>query len=201
MELIGIDQLEEYREFLSHELGEGGLAVEVGACSKHGSSTFLLVSEKNFSAILIEPVSPNQLRLEYAPYKDRIIIEPVAVGPESGVAMINIHSTPGHHSLRKDWIPETQTGQTHFVEVVKLEAILDYHNVPLNFDFLSVDTEGIDIEIVEDFLHSSQYRPNYIMVEIGGLPIRDWELLMNPHGYTKLYQSLVNLIFGRTVPL
>ena len=47
----------------------------------------------------------------------------------------------------------------------KLQDVLQNCHVPPDFDFLSVDTEGLDLPILLSFLDQSHFRPRLIITE------------------------------------
>jgi hypothetical protein len=51
------------------------------------------------------------------------------------------------------------------VKAITLEKILDSHNITNNIDFLSLDTEGYEFNILKG-LNLDKYRPNYMLIEI-----------------------------------
>lgn len=51
------------------------------------------------------------------------------------------------------------------VKAITLEKILDEVNWDKNIDFLSLDTEGYELNILEG-LNLEKYRPNYMLIEI-----------------------------------
>lgn len=92
---------------------------------------------------------------------------------------------------------------THPVRVVTLRELLDAH-LPhgREIDFLSIDVEGLDLDVVlsNDW---RKYRPAYVLVEILGASLGDVidspiARAMTGHGYD-LYAKCVNtVIFRRT---
>jgi len=75
-------------------------------------------------------------------------------------------------------------GQTTNVSVpaMTLEAILDKHNAPLEPEFLSVDAEGYELNILRG-LRLKRYRPTCILVEIYTNEYDDIYSFMTENGY------------------
>ncbi len=51
------------------------------------------------------------------------------------------------------------------VKVMTLEKILDENNINIEIDFLSLDTEGYELPILQG-LNLDKYRPKYLLIEI-----------------------------------
>ena len=51
------------------------------------------------------------------------------------------------------------------VKVMTLEKILDENNIDVEIDFLSLDTEGYELPILQG-LNLDKYRPKYLLIEI-----------------------------------
>jgi FkbM family methyltransferase len=66
-------------------------------------------------------------------------------------------STDLHHELRRE-------GTSYSVESVSLNDLLSHHNSPINIDYMSIDTEGSELEILSNF-DFSKYRIRVITVE------------------------------------
>ena len=58
----------------------------------------------------------------------------------------------------------TQSNELCKVKVLTLEHILDEYNIK-NIDFLSLDTEGYELEILKG-LNLDKYTPKYMLIEI-----------------------------------
>jgi FkbM family methyltransferase len=152
---------------------KNGYFVEFGACDGlHFSNTNLLEKEFGWEGILVEPsrgysnaISKNRnvvidKRLVWSKTGESIEFGEVSAGGLSGV----ISSFRGTHSLMKRQLLGIKK---YKVETVSLNDLLDEHKSPLNFDFLSIDTEGSEFEIVKNF-NLNKYRPKVISIEHGG---------------------------------
>jgi FkbM family methyltransferase len=51
------------------------------------------------------------------------------------------------------------------VKAMTLEKILDENNIDIEIDFLSLDTEGYEIDVLQG-LNLEKYRPKYLLIEI-----------------------------------
>ena len=153
----------------------GGFFIELGANNGlFQSNTAFLEKEMEWNGILIEPSlkgykqckinRPNSICLNYAcvsnDYKDDYIEGDFEDNNPMG-------------SINGD-----RTGITNLVKVkaVTLEKILDEH-CHTNIDFLSLDTEGYELEILKG-LNLIKYRPKFLLIEV----------------YTKDYNDIVNFL-------
>lgn len=62
-----------------------------------------------------------------------------------------------HHDLRRD-------GISYSVESVSLNDLLSYHDAPIDINYMSIDTEGSELEILSHF-NFSKYKIGIITVE------------------------------------
>lgn len=62
-------------------------------------------------------------------------------------------------------------GQTYTVQTISLNELLTKHQAPADFDYLSMDTEGSELQILES-LDFARFRPRVITVEHNFTPSR-----------------------------
>ena len=55
----------------------------------------------------------------------------------------------------------------YIVETISLNDLLAQHKAPDNFDLLSIDTEGSELQIFENF-NLNKYHPKIILIEFDG---------------------------------
>jgi FkbM family methyltransferase len=138
--------------------------VDVGAYGADMSNSIALLMQ-GWSGLLIEP---NPLRIGIMKQKfsglDAKILN-IGIAPAAGCLSYYLHSVPGHNSFLADWYPATKTGKTKRIKVERLPGVLFANNIPFDFDFLSIDTEGMDAQIMFDFFSTSKYRPRMIITE------------------------------------
>jgi len=90
---------------------------------------------------------------------------------------------------------------THQVQLTTLRELLDAHLPPgQEIDFLSIDVEGLDLDVVlsNDW---GKYRPAYVLVEILGSSLGDVTATpiaqaLTTYGY-EIYAKCVNTVFFR----
>lgn len=135
------------------------------------SNTYLLEKEFGWTGILVEPSKG---------YGDSIcrnrtaIIDRRAVWSKSGevleFAEVSANGLSGIAStFRKNQIKKRlNLGiKKYSVFTVSLNDLLSEYNAPNNFEFLSIDTEGSELEIVKNF-NFEKFRPKVITIEHAG---------------------------------
>ncbi|MSX51312.1 MAG: hypothetical protein F2689_00775 [Actinobacteria bacterium] len=142
----------------------GGWFVDVGACNpKYLSNTFLLETDFGWNGLLIEP-SPESVQLLRKFRKCAVI--PVAISSKSSVKLeIAIEpefnttnaADQKHHRLFKT------SGRTIRVEGSTLSKVFVMNCVPDDFEYLSIDCEGDELEVLKtnDWL---RFKPKLISV-------------------------------------
>ncbi len=81
-------------------------------------------------------------------------------------------------------------GETYTVRTISLVDMLKKHNAPSVIDYLSIDTEGSEFEILSAF-DFSKYQFNAITCEHNYAPIRDdIHSLLSQHGYRRVFPHI-----------
>lgn len=128
----------------------GGYFVEFGATDgKTLSNTFMLEKELGWSGILAEPAQMWHARLKAA-RSSKICSK--AIWSQSGQTLL-FHEDAELSTLKafEALTHEMRSGKTYQVETISLNDLLSYYSAPLYIDFLSVDTEGSEYEILSNF--------------------------------------------------
>jgi len=162
-----------------------GFFVEFGATDGiELSNTFLLEKVYGWGGILAEPGKVWQSRLR----KNRnVILDNRCVYSESGKKLefleSNVHATlSGIHSLRE----ESGHGRQYSVESVSLFDLLRAGYAPETIDYMSIDTEGSEFEILKGFDFNS-YKFRVITVEHNFRPEESEIIdLLSSHGYEQV---------------
>ena len=142
------------------------IVIDVGARGRERSNSFDLASQFGWKVILIEANADLYQEITEAFEGTDFTLIKCAVGATEGVMPFYIGSNDDVSSLIKDaasvW--GDLRGQVP-VEVRRLPAILEKLKIPLDFDLLSIDIEGVDVPVLNDLIDSSDYRPKYIIIE------------------------------------
>ncbi|MHB8057203.1 MAG: FkbM family methyltransferase [Desulfuromonadaceae bacterium] len=171
---LGQDEIVE-RYFAAH-LPKGRVFVEVGAFDGvHYSNVRRLRETHGWSGVSIEPVGQNFEKLVKSYAGQPVACVRCAVGEKEGVAELNVSSYPHLPDWGSDVATfresETQRWQQAYgavwhkeqVPVKTLTSVLQENNIGV-IDFLSVDAEGHDLDVLKG-LDFSIYKPQLIVVE------------------------------------
>ncbi len=178
------------------EFRRNGYFVEFGATNGIDlSNTYLLEKDFGWSGILAEPA----LRWQEDLRRNRsAAIESNCVWTDTGSTLtfnevevaefstIDRYSSSGLDLHRKT----RQQGRTYQVNTISLNDLLSKHKAPRLIDYLSIDTEGSEFEILNSFDFSS-HSFRVVTVEHNFTPERQKIFdLLTRHGYTRQFESL-----------
>jgi len=170
-----------------------GYFVEFGAANgKHLSNTFLMEKKFSWRGILCEPARGFQ---EVLKNNRNCIIENVCVWNKSNEFLEFIETdTPEHSSIKSfsllDKIAHLRkSGKRYKVKTITLNDLLSKHNAPNEMDYLSIDTEGSEFEILESLNHE-KYKFKFITSEHMYTPKREkiYNLLLSK-GYRRIFEN------------
>jgi FkbM family methyltransferase len=147
---------------------EDGFFVEFGATNGiHLSNTYLLESEYGWRGILAEPARCWHEDLK----KNRSgSVETDCVWKESDMQLTFNEveqgdlSTIDAYSMSDSHGKSRSDGKTYKVRTISLEGLLEKHKAPREIDYLSIDTEGSEFQILSTF-NFDKYRINIITCE------------------------------------
>jgi FkbM family methyltransferase len=171
-----------------------GYFVEFGATNGyHLSNTYLLEKEFEWTGIVAEPSqywhtelrrnrncsvdtrcvwSETGIELTFAEAEDKVL---------SSIA--EFRDADLHAAARK-------STNDYPVESISLEHLLDQHSSPLFIDYLSIDTEGSEFEILRTFPFN-KYKVGIITVEHNWTALRiDIQQLLNKNGFKRVYETV-----------
>lgn len=177
---ISLSQAEKIISRSKSQLGQDVLALSVNGLSDKGffvefgatdgvrlSNTFLLEKEFGWNGILCEPAKVWHADLNgnrscsidtrcVSSHSDRVV--DFAESPEAELSTIfEFREQDSHVKSRK-------ASSVYQVKTVSLRDLLLTHNAPSKVNFLSIDTEGSEYLILEDF-DFTEYKFNLICVE------------------------------------
>ena len=173
---------------------KSGYFVEFGATNGLDlSNTYLLEKEFFWTGILVEPGKNwhKQLRSNRSTYisekcvwksSDQMIIFNESVHPEFST----IDSLTHFDGMDKS----RSSRDRYFVETTTLFDLLQDANAPTLIDYLSIDTEGSEYEILKEF-DFSKYQFGVITVEHNHNVNEDKiDELLNKNGYSRVYREV-----------
>lgn len=171
----------------------GGFFVEFGATNGWElSNTFLLEKLFGWSGIVAEPA--RQFHDALARTRN-CTIDHRAVWSRTGETQQFLESTTGalsslveyaasdHHEAKR------RIGQTYPVETVSLNDLLDAHGAPREIDYISIDTEGSELAILEAF-DFNRFEVRCLTIEHNYTENRSKiQSLMKANGYEHVHQE------------
>jgi FkbM family methyltransferase len=174
-----------------------GVVVEVGALGKEGSNSYDLLSQLEWRGVLVEanPNSWEKIEREFA--RLNFSLARCAVSDVEGMVVFHLGVVDGVSSLIREmaeaWGPSKGSVE---VQARRLGDILDEQKVPLNFDLLSLDIEGMDLPVLNDLIAKTKYRPRWIFLEAS------YDFRTKSLGELDLLPSIQDQyeIVGQTVP-
>lgn len=146
--------------------------VDVGANDGQSWSNSYGFVRDGYSALLIEPMPlyANYCRqLHFG--NPKVVVEEVAIlcKPEKVTFYLSEDKERDllamGSSVRKEIVPNGKMSAIT-VEAIPLSTLLEKHNVPKDYALLSVDAEGVDLEVLQSAALDI-FRPNVICVEHG----------------------------------
>jgi FkbM family methyltransferase len=172
---------------------KNGFFVEFGATNGINlSNTHLLEKQFNWNGILVEPCRKFQnelinnrnchidFRCVYDKTGDLIVFNEVEEGE---LSTINEYSNSDGHNNKRE------KGLKYEVETVTLESLLIKYSSPNIIDYLSIDTEGSEFDILKIF-NFDKYQFKIITVEHNYTKNRDKiKNLLESKGYTRIYEK------------
>ncbi|WP_421357751.1 FkbM family methyltransferase [Agrobacterium rosae] len=189
-------QLQQDRWVLS-ELSEkaNGFFVEVGAFNgKDLSNTYLLEKEFEWRGILVEPnpILSETIRaargvpLDTRPVDSvsgkKVLMRFVVDEPELSSMESNAYSDKHAESRRKESVEVEQT-------TVSLNDLLAAHHAPTDIDYISIDTEGNELDILTAF-NFKKYNVSLFSIEHNNTSAENLiENLLIAEGYERVYRE------------
>lgn len=145
-----------------------GLFVEIGAADGiHYSNTYLLERHMNWKGLCVEPAKGwhEDLLKNRTCFVDLRAVwntdEEIVAFKETDVKVLSTIS----NFIENDLHAQTgQKGQSYEVETVTLNRLLKFYNFPSVIDYMSIDTEGSELEILRT-LDWTLWKFNFISVE------------------------------------
>jgi FkbM family methyltransferase len=128
--------------------------VEFGATDGLKLSNSFSLEQHGWTGLLVEP---NEIWHEELLLNRRVTIDHRCVYSSSNIKIEFINSEFGElsgiekHADQDGWSNTRRKGSISQVETVTLEDLLRYHNAPSRINYLSVDTEGSEFEIMKVF--------------------------------------------------
>ena len=171
-----------------------GYFIEFGATNGVDlSNSYILEKKFNWDGILAEP-SRNwhkELRANRTSH-----IDTDCVWKKSGEKLLFLEADIGEYSTLSKTanndrnFHKRKRAQKYDVTTISLNDLLSKHKAPTEIDYLSIDTEGSEYEILEDF-DFNKYNIKIVTCEHNYTSNREKIFsLMNKNGYKRVYQEI-----------
>jgi FkbM family methyltransferase len=175
----------------------GGYFVEFGATNGIDlSNTYLLETEFSWKGILAEPANVWKRKLHEN--RPNAFIETLCVWQDSNslltfneteyseLSTLNVFSDSDFHKNSR------RAGKNYEVQTISLNDLLRKYQAPKHIDYLSIDTEGSEYEILNAF-NFSEYSIGIITVEHNYTSKREMIFaLLTSQGYKRKYENISN---------
>jgi FkbM family methyltransferase len=193
-----IDLLETSRSQLRQDLfalsrvdfKEGGFFVEFGATDGvELNNSWLMEKQFGWQGILAEPA-----RGWHGDLKQNrdCTIETRCVWRATGETLQFTEAPRGENSAISTFVKPTRKlrGQSYDVETISLNDLLEQHNAPEVIDYISVDTEGSEFDILNN-VDFDRWSFRVMTVEHNHAPQRaDIHKLLTEKGYTRILEPI-----------
>jgi FkbM family methyltransferase len=166
-----------------------GYFVEVGANHPHHLSQTWHLEQQGWDGVLVEP----QPELAAALRRQRLakVYAVACASPQQGGRMMRLHLAGIHSSLDPYLNISTVRPQgTIEVAVTTLDEILSDAGAPSPIDLLSIDVEGLEIDVLRG-LDLARWRPRLILVEDLAMNLSLHRYLRS-HGYKWMRRTGLN---------
>jgi len=170
--------------------------VEFGATNGVLRSNTYLLERIGWEGILVEPCKHWHEEL-HAARSSTIDIR--CVGPYSGLLVNFLEakdpelSSIESYSQSGDWasLDRIKGAKRYTVETISLNDLLDFHQAPRNIGYISIDTEGSEVAILERF-NFQKWDVSIFTVESNRRKLDRERLdnLMKENGYVKVYSDI-----------
>ena len=173
---------------------KGGYFVEFGAANGCDiSNTYILEKQFGWRGVLAEPakiwhknlIKNRDCNIEFdCVWRTSGELLDFDMVKEGELSTLSIFSNSDEHAKAR------QEKITYVVNTISLMALLKKYNAPRKIDYLSVDTEGSELDILSAF-DFSEYRFNCITIEHNFTKNREkLKFLLEQNGYKRIFEHL-----------
>jgi FkbM family methyltransferase len=171
-----------------------GFFVEFGATNGIDlSNTYLLETEFGWNGILAEPAvcwQPDLKLNRIAAIEKRCVWSSSGAHVEFNETAIPALSTMGTYSYSDLHGADRRKGKRYIVETISINDLLKEYKAPRHIDYLSIDTEGSEFEILSS-LDFERYSFGVITCEHNFTPNREKiHNLLKSHGYSRIFTEI-----------
>jgi FkbM family methyltransferase len=182
---------------------EKGFYIDIGAHHPKRFSNTYYFYKKGWRGINIDAMPGSMKSFNKVRPKDMNL--EVGISSKEGILEYYIYNEPAlntfNGNLYKDLVDKGtyKLLGTKKVEVKTLKSLLDTHNINNKIDFISIDAEGYDFEVLRSN-DWNKYRPTFILVEcllfdLDNLQKDDIYKYMSDEGYSFICKTVNTCIF------
>lgn len=146
-----------------------GRYLDIGASHPYRISNTYLLYSRGWTGVTVEPIP--RLGLLHKKWRAKDELLPVAVGSASG-KLTFFEMTPSvlstlDENVARDYIENARAVlcRTYNIEVMSVDAVFAYTARGGPIDFVSIDVEGLDAELLEA-IDLNRYKPALLCIEI-----------------------------------
>lgn len=202
-ELKSYSQFGEDIEVLSYFKTKTGFYIEVGANDGVSGSNSLLLEENGWRGLLIE-ANPELIPKILRARPDSTVVHSAIVSPlnEGSINFFQVKGDPPHlDGLSTTCYTDLFEAKIKLyggniiqmkVPATTLDSVLTSHAVPSKFEFLSIDVEGAELEVLKGF-SIEHFAPKLIMIEDNSVG-RDSSVsdYLSHYNYIRVHRTGVN---------
>lgn len=167
-----------------------GVFIEVGANDPHSGSQTWLLEQNGWRGVLVEPQAALCEKLRLARKNAQVFQVACSAPGKEGEATLHISAHDGLSTLEKQIDSHgVQFVGTEPIKVTTLDKVLVEARAGA-IDFLSIDVEGHEIEVMRGF-DFEKYRPSLILIE-DGVRNLDKHRFLKQRGYRLVKRTTLN---------
>jgi len=188
---------------------KNGFYVDVGAHHPMRFSNTHFFYRKGWSGINIDAI-PESMK-EFEKHRKRDINLELGVAKQASILDYYVFNEPALNTFSVKTAQKHKSKKNNYyvkkiikIKVKPLREILDYHLKDRKIDFLNVDVEGFDLNVLQSN-DWSKYRPRFALVELLQSSLRDINKhkvvqFMRKHGY-HVYAKQMNTVFFKDIQI
>lgn len=171
----------------------GGYFVEIGAFDGISmSNTYLLERDYGWTGIIAEP-NPLFSEVIRGTRSSPLCTDPVDGISGKDVTMLFVASAPelsamAEHAFNDRLAPARRTGEPTVQRTISLNDLLKKNDAPAMIDFISIDTEGNEPDILSGF-DFHRYEVRLFAIEHNHRNDRKIDRIMLPRGYERVHRE------------
>ena len=179
-----------------------GTFIEIGSFDGKEFGFVWGLANKGWQGILVEPIPENVIRIRKN-YKNHKKVKILEVAVSNKKSKIYIYEDKQLSTSIKS--KNNKKAKKYKVNTLRLEDICLENKVPVGFDFLSIDVEGIEEEVIENF-NFKKWMPKMVVIELTDTKLKSENAkshqrimvkMVDKFKYKVVYKDWINTVFIR----